>query len=208
MGTSIISGQGSSSVRPRLIVGLGNPGTRYEGTRHNAGFMAVDRLVAGQGGLFQKEPRWKAQVARLAPSKALVVKPETFMNLSGAAVAAIASFHRIAPPEILVIYDDVDLPLGRLRLRLSGSAGGHNGISSIAQSLGSSDFPRLRIGITSEGSRPAGQDLADFVLGRFGDQDRPPLEDALERAVQAVTKALQLGMNAAMNQFNQAPDPK
>ncbi len=180
-----------------LIVGLGNPGRSYEQTRHNVGFDLLDRIARRGGVEFQSKPRWQAHLARLADGT-LLLKPQTFMNLSGRAVRQVADFHRWPPQRVLVAYDDIALPLGRLRLREKGSAGGHNGMRSIIEHLGTEAFPRLRIGIGS--SQPGG--LTGHVLGRFGEDERETLENALATAEQAVQLALARGVAAAANRYN------
>jgi PTH1 family peptidyl-tRNA hydrolase len=185
---------------PRLIVGLGNPGKSYEHTRHNIGFMVMDALAARLESRFQGEKRWQADVAKLA--QGWLMKPLTYMNLSGQSVGGFAKFHRIRAEEILVVIDDVDLPLGRLRLRPSGSAGGHNGLKSLIAHLGTQAFPRLKVGIATESGRPAGERLVGHVLGTFGETEKAALAQVLDRAVEAVSTALRVGLGTAMNLFN------
>jgi peptidyl-tRNA hydrolase, PTH1 family len=180
----------------RLIVGLGNPGREYSETRHNVGFMVLDRLAAGAGAIFRGEKKWRADVA-LAGS-VLLCKPQTFMNLSGESVHALGHFYKIEPAQMLVVLDDMALPLGRLRIRENGSAGGHNGLKSIIAHLGTSAVPRLRIGIGDTG--PGG--ASSHVLGRFALAERPALDDALGRAVEAIETAQREGITAAMTRFN------
>lgn len=193
-----------------LVVGLGNPGPRYAGTRHNIGFEVLDRLAADNQLRFESHKAWDALIARQQGQGGgyWLLKPQTYMNLSGRAVASLCRYHRIAESRCLVVYDDVDLPLGRLRLRLGGSAGGHNGLASIIEQMGSADIPRLRIGISSALGRPAGSRMADHVLEPFSSAERPAVDAAVLRATKAIIKALHFGLNAAMNEFNQAPDPK
>lgn len=179
----------------RLVVGLGNPGREYADTRHNVGFLLVDRLAARERATWRHERRWQAEVARTGPIH--FCKPLTYMNLSGQSVRALADFHKIVPGEVLVIVDDFALPLGKLRLRPGGSAGGHNGLKSIIAHLGTQTFPRLRIGIGG-----ATGDTVDHVLGRFALAERGPLDQSLERAVDAVEFAQQHGLEAAMNTYN------
>lgn len=181
----------------RLIVGLGNPGREYAGTRHNVGFMVADRLAAGAGAIFRVEKKWRAELA--STGGLLLCKPQTYMNLSGECVGAIGQFYKIAPSEMLVVLDDMALPLGRLRIRENGSAGGHNGLQSVIDHLGSSAVPRLRIGIGA-----AQPDAAtDHVLGRFALAERQSVDDALSRATEAIEFAQSHGLAAAMNRFNQ-----
>lgn len=184
-----------------LIVGLGNPGDKYDGTRHNAGFLAVDAL-ADKGRFSVSRVRFKALTAQaeVGGRGALVMKPTTYMNLSGEAVGEAARFYHIPPANVLVISDDVDLPLGKLRIRTGGSAGGHNGLKSIIQHLGTDQFPRIKIGV---GGKPhPDYDMADWVLGKLRGEDRKVLDKAAERAAEAVACFLKDGPQKAMNQFN------
>lgn len=188
-------------VTPQLIVGLGNPGLEYRDTRHNIGFMVVDELASRHGVSFTEEKRWHGLVAKIPG--AWLLKPQTFMNESGRSVRAVGQFYRVEPGATMAVYDDVDLPLGRLRMRLSGSAGGHNGIKSMIAALGTQDFPRLKLGIAApEHGRPAGDRLVGHVLGKFREEERPTLNLVIEKAVDAVIHALQSGLDAAMNRFN------
>ena len=177
-----------------MIVGLGNPGREYAGTRHNAGFAVVDRLAALDAASFHKDG-----LAEVATSKGVILcKPASFMNSSGEPVSAIARYHRVAPAEILVVLDDVALPVGKLRLRLNGSSGGHNGLQSVIDSLGTEEVPRLRIGIGGPGDAT----LTGHVLGRFTAEESQAFEESLERAVAAIEYAQGNGAVAAMNKFN------
>jgi PTH1 family peptidyl-tRNA hydrolase len=182
----------------RLVVGLGNPGPEYEGTRHNVGFDLVDRLARETGAKWSKEHKFRAKVA-LLPGGVVLAKPLTYMNLSGNAVARLLRHHRLGPSRLLVVYDDTALPVGSLRFRAGGSAGGHNGIKSIIASLGGEAFPRLRLGI---GPAPPGEELVDFVLGRFSPEERVEVEKILEIAAEGVSYALSAGLEAAMNRHN------
>ncbi len=186
----------------RLVVGLGNPGRRYARTRHNIGFMVVDEVVRRAGESWLGDRSLNSEVARLGSLRLL--KPQTYMNESGRAVAALSRFHQWQPPQLLVVYDDVSLPLGRLRLRASGSAGGHNGMRSIIQHLGSDGFPRLRVGI-GEGRRSTGEGLTDHVLGDFTEAEEIDRSEAVDRAADAIETVLQRGWEAAMNEFNIPP---
>lgn len=179
----------------RVIAGLGNPGREYELTRHNAGFMIADRVAAGLGVSFAKEKNFEALVAR--SGTLFLVKPQTFMNLSGHAVAAVCQFYKIEPCEVLAVYDDAALPEGRLRLRPGGSAGGHNGMRSLIACLGTSAIPRLQFGVGGADRST----LTGHVLGRFG-KDDSTLNKSLELAAGAVTMAALRGLAAAMNHFN------
>jgi PTH1 family peptidyl-tRNA hydrolase len=180
----------------RLLVGLGNPGREYAATRHNVGFMILDRLAAKAGVSFRTERAWRAELAKAGATH--LCKPMTYMNLSGEAVRAAADFYKVSPAETLVILDDMALPLGKLRLRPSGSAGGHNGLSSIIDHFGTRDVPRLRVGI---GAADPGAAVG-HVLGKFAPDELPALEQSLDRALQAIEAAQQSGFAAAMNAFN------
>lgn len=186
-----------------LIVGLGNPGRQYEETRHNVGFMVLDRLAASSGATFQSSPKWQSHLAKLPESGTLLLKPQTFMNLSGRAIQQILSFHKWTPEQMLVIYDDVALPLGTLRFREKGSAGGHNGIKSIIQHLGTDVFPRLKLGIG--GSQPG--EMTGHVLGKFSPDERPLLENMLATAVDAVQLSRSQGIAAAAHRFHTRNNP-
>ncbi len=182
----------------KLIVGLGNPGRRYENTRHNVGFHVVERLAEQAGATWAFEKRWDAELAK--GENCYFLKPQTFMNLSGKAVAGIANFFRITPAEILVVFDDVDLPLGGLRLRTSGSAGGHRGVKSIISSLGTDEFARCKVGVGRGGEGEG--DLADHVLCKFLVEEQALVEKSLDRAVAAVKDAVSLGIRSAMTEYN------
>lgn len=184
-----------------LIVGLGNVGDKYEGTRHNVGFEVVEEL--GERGSFPiQKLKHKAltQSAEISGVRVLVMKPVTYMNLSGEAVGDAARFYKIPAGQVLVVCDDVSLPLGKLRIRKSGSAGGHNGLKNIIQHLGSDQFPRLKVGV---GGKPdPDYDLADWVLGKFRGEDRKVMDEAVKRAADAVECILKDGCEKAMNRFN------
>lgn len=182
----------------RLVVGLGNPGPEYEGTRHNIGFALLDRIAASRGWKWSRDRKLRAKVAGENASLVLA-KPLTYMNLSGNAVSRIARLHKLRPEQILVAYDDVDLPIGRLRFRANGSAGGHNGMKSIIEYLGTSEFPRLKIGIGSASEKGG---LVDHVLGRFEEEEWAELEKVLANAEDGVNCMLSSGLDAAMNRFN------
>jgi PTH1 family peptidyl-tRNA hydrolase len=182
----------------QLIVGLGNPGRQYEDTRHNIGFMVLDRLAAASGVAFQSSPKWQCHLAKLPESGTLLLKPQTFMNLSGRAIRQVLAFHKWPPESMLVIYDDAALPLGRLRFREKGSAGGHNGIKSIIEHLGTDAFPRLKIGIGE--SHPG--NMTGHVLGKFSPDERPLVENTLATALEAVQLARSQGIAVAANRFH------
>ena len=184
-----------------LVVGLGNPGSQYENTRHNAGFAVIDAL-ADRGDFPVQRLKFHAltNTATVGGQGVLVMKPVTYMNLSGQAVGEAAHFYKISPDHVLVISDDVDLPLGKLRIRKGGSAGGHNGLKSIIQHLGTDQFPRLKVGV---GGKPhPDYDMADWVLGKLQGEDKRIMDDAAVRAAQAVECLLSQGIDRAMNQFN------
>lgn len=187
---------------PRLIVGLGNPGINYRYTRHNVGFMVLDEVAQRMGAGFQTEKRWTSLLAR--SGAIFLLKPQTYMNLSGEAVQSASHFFKLPAAETLVVYDDVDLPFGTLRLRPSGSAGGHNGMRSIIARLGTDAFPRLKLGIAPLGGRPAGHQLSSHVLGRFTEDERPALAEMIQRAADSVMHCLRFGLDAAMNVFNRS----
>ena len=188
----------------KLVVGLGNPGGKYEGTRHNVGFAAVDLLAKRHNLQWEAAPRGiEALVANWRIGGAILVKPLTFMNLSGAAVVGLLQFYKIELPDSLVIVDETQLETGRLRIRPEGSAGGHNGLKSLIASLGTNQFPRLRIGV---GRGDARRDLADHVLARFEPEERSVIDDAIERAADAAGLFIADGVSAAMNRFNRKED--
>ena len=184
-----------------LLVGLGNPGAKYASTRHNMGFLAVDKLADLEGVKFSKL-RFKAWTAsaRLGGEQVLVMKPQTYMNLSGEAVGQAARFYKIPPEHVLVISDDVSLPAGKVRIRSGGSAGGHNGLKSIIQHLGSDQFPRIKVGVGMPGN--SDYDLADWVTGHPAGDELKPLMEALDRAVAAVPVVIRDGVNEAQNKYN------
>lgn len=181
----------------KAIVGLGNPGAEYAGTRHNVGFEVIDELARRWGARLRP---WKgvAGLAVVSGREAVLVEPLTFMNLSGEAVSRAAAFYRIDPADVLVVVDEVQLPVGRLRLRRGGSAGGHNGLKSIVQHMGDG-FPRLRIGV---GRGDPGWDLADHVLSRFTRDERSVADEAVARAADAAEMFIEQGVEAAMNRYN------
>ena len=184
-----------------LVVGLGNPGKQYEATRHNMGFDTVDRLVEDynvpQGGVKFNAMYGKG---RIGGQPVILMKPLSYMNLSGGPIREMANYFKIDPEtEMIVVYDDIDLDPGQLRIRKKGSAGGHNGIKHIIQQLGTQNFVRIKVGV---GAKPKGWDLADYVLGRFDKEDRALIEEAQERACKAVELILTDSVDAAMNEYN------
>jgi len=188
----------------KLVVGLGNPGAQYHGTRHNIGFLVVDEL-ARRWHVEQWREQHQAVVAkvRVGEDAVLVAKPLTFMNLSGDAVGGLAGFYKVAVPDTLVVLDEVALPLGRLRAGRSGSDGGHNGLKSVLERLGTRDVPRLRIGVGRGDPRT---NLANHVLGRFDGEERVQVEAAVLRAADAVVTFVAEGIERVMNVFNAAND--
>ena len=184
----------------KAIVGLGNPGREYAGTRHNIGFDVLDEVARRWH--VQLRP-WKsvADVAVVSNRSVVLVEPQTYMNLSGDAVSRIVAFHKLAPTDVLVVVDEVQLPLGRLRVRRNGSAGGHNGLKSITQHIGA-EFPRLRIGVGRGDPR---LDLADHVLSKFGREEREAVADLVSRAADAVELFAGEGLDVVMNRFNPGP---
>lgn len=183
-----------------LIVGLGNPGREYENTRHNAGFDALDALAEKLGTeVKEKKHRGLCGKGMIGIEKVILLKPQTYMNLSGESVRAAADFYKIDNEHMIVLYDDIDLDVGKLRVRAKGSAGGHNGIKNIIAHMGTQEFPRVRIGV---GAKPDRMDLADHVLGRFPQVERPVMEDAFEEAAEAAIAIVEDGIDAAMNRFN------
>lgn len=188
-------------TRPALIVGLGNPGKEYASHRHNVGFQVVDALARAHGLRFSRCKGARAHLAegQIGGKPVLLAKPQTFMNLSGQAVGRLSRTHGIPPERILVVYDDLDLPLGRLRLRPEGGSGGHKGMRSIIEVLGTHSFPRLRVGIDRP---PTGVDPTDYVLQPFDPDQKPILNRAVDQAVAAVECWLLEGIEMAMERFN------
>ena len=188
-----------------LIVGLGNPGADYAKTRHNAGFLLVEQLAARWQVDWKRERRFNAQMARAERRghRVLLCQPQTFMNASGEAVGAVVSFYRLPRTRILVVVDDADLPLGEVRLRAGGSSGGHHGLESIEQHLGSREFARLRLGI---GRQDGAREITDYVLSRFDRVEAALMEKVLDRASRQAECWLNDGIQRAMNQFNGVVD--
>ena len=184
-----------------LVVGLGNPGSKYENTRHNMGFLALDILAEKEKLTFNKL-RFKAwtATAELGGEKVLLMKPQTYMNLSGESVGEAARFYKIPAEHVLVISDDISIGTGKLRIRPNGSAGGHNGLKSIIQHLGSDRFPRIKVGVGSP--QHAEHDIVDWVIGKPMGEDAKVLRQTLERAADAVSAVISQGPEKAMNKFN------
>ncbi len=185
----------------KLIVGLGNPGREYDRTRHNVGFKVVDEIARRHGASFEASPAdaEMAKVRNLGDGGTLLAKPVTFVNLSGRAVGGLLRYFKLDVPDLLVITDDVNLPLGRLRARVQGSEGGHNGLRDIIGQLGTSEFARLRIGVGRGDTR---RDLADHVLARFDPEEQPDIERAIVRAADAGEMFSTDGILRVMNTFN------
>ncbi len=183
-----------------LIAGLGNPTKEYEKTRHNVGFDTID-VLADKHGITVEERKHRALCGKgiIGGERVLLMKPQTFMNVSGESIRDAADFYKIEPQQIIIIYDDISLEVGQLRIRTKGSAGGHNGIKSIIAHLKTQEFPRIKIGV---GAKPDRMDLADYVLSRFSQTDRGVMEDAFHAAADAVERMLTDGADAAMNQYN------
>lgn len=183
-----------------IIIGLGNPGKKYEHTRHNAGFDAIDRLAEKHNIKIDKL-KHKALIGegRIGFEKVVLVKPQTYMNLSGESVVSICQFYKPEFDHVIVMYDDIDLDVGKLRIRKKGSAGSHNGMKSIIKCIGTQEFPRVRIGVSKP---PEGWDLADFVLSRFPKEQQKDLEESFERAALTVEEIIDSGIESAMNKYN------
>ena len=183
-----------------LIAGLGNPTREYEKTRHNVGFEAID-ILADKAGTTVTEKKHKALYGKgyIGGQKVILAKPQTYMNLSGESIREIADFYKIEPENIIILCDDINLSEGQLRIRLKGSAGGHNGLKNIISHLGTQEFPRIRIGV---GEKPRGMDLADYVLGRFPKEQQAVMEEAYRDAAEAACMMIEDGADVAMNHYN------
>ena len=190
----------------KVIVGLGNPGKKYDNTRHNIGFEALD-YIADKEGISINTGKHKALIGTgyMRGEKVLLVKPQTFMNLSGESLRPIMDFYKLEPEDFIIIHDDIDLDVGRLRIRKKGSAGGHNGLKSIISHLGSMDFPRVKIGV---GEKPKGYDLADYVLSHFTKEEREEMKEGYEKSAEAAAMILRGDVEAAMNEYNRKVKPK
>ncbi len=197
----MLFGRKNTSGVEWLLVGLGNPGDKYDNTRHNVGFAAIDQLAEELRVPVQKlKYRALTQTVELGGAKVLLMKPITYMNLSGEAVGEAARFFKIPADHVLVLSDDVSLPVGKLRIRKGGSAGGHNGLKSIIQHLGTDQFPRVKIGV---GEKPhPDYDMADWVLGKFTGEDLKTISQAIQRAGKAAECYIHDGPDQAMNRFN------
>ena len=190
-----------SSSPIQLVVGLGNPGPEYAQTRHNAGFWFVDELVAGHGGLFRADNRFRGEVCRVrvAGRDCRLLKPTTFMNHSGQSVAALVNYYRVPRDAVLVVHDELDLPPGTVRLKQGGGHGGHNGLRDILKALGGADFWRLRVGIGHPGDS---RQVVDYVLGRPSKEERSQIEEALSRALASFPEMLRGEFQKAMNRLH------
>ncbi|MBC2576347.1 aminoacyl-tRNA hydrolase [Peptostreptococcus canis] len=183
-----------------IIVGLGNPGKKYENTRHNAGFDAIDKF-ADENGIKIDKLKHKALIGegRIGSEKVILVKPQTYMNLSGESVLSVSQFYKVESENIVVLYDDIDLDIGKLRIRKKGSAGSHNGMKSIIKCLGTEDFPRVRIGISRP---PEGWDLADYVLSKVSKEQEKDMLEGIDKAVKTIKEIVSSGLDLAMNKYN------
>lgn len=191
---------GNKSTFDYMVAGLGNPGIQYENTRHNAGFLAADKIADKYGVQFnrQKENAIYTDI-KISDKRILLVKPQTYMNNSGSAVSALARFYKIPPEKIIVIFDDISLDVGKLRIRRKGSHGGHNGIKDIIELLGTENIPRIKIGV---GQKPhPDYDLKDWVLGRFPKEQLSMLSESLAKAVLSVEEIIKNGIDSAMNKY-------
>lgn len=183
-----------------IIAGLGNPGKEYENTRHNAGFMAIDALADKlRVDLTERKHRAYCAKAVVGGEKVLLLKPQTYMNSSGESIRSAVDFYKVEPDHVIIIYDDINLEPGQLRIRAKGSAGGHNGIKSIIAHLGTQDFPRVRVGV---GQKPEKVDLVNYVLSHFSQGERKLMEEASKEAAEAVCEILTVGIDRAMNAHN------
>lgn len=183
-----------------IIVGLGNPTKTYEGTRHNIGFEVIDRLATDHAiDVSMKKHKALCGKGMIGGQKVVLAKPQTYMNLSGESVRELVDFYKVQPDEVIVIYDDISLEPGQLRIRAKGSAGGHNGIKNIIAHLNTQDFPRVKVGV---GEKPKGWDLADYVLSRFSSEDRKVMDESVAAAGEAVKLMLESDINFAMNKYN------
>jgi PTH1 family peptidyl-tRNA hydrolase len=185
----------------QLIVGLGNPGPKYEQTRHNVGFVFVDELARSKGASWKLENKFHGEVCKLslAGNEVWLLKPNTYMNLSGKAVAALARFYKIAPESILVVHDELDIPPGQLRLKQGGGHGGHNGLRDIVAQMGSREFLRLRVGIGHPGDS---RDVTNYVLGKASPEDQKHIDNAIDEAMRTLPQVMEGDMQPAMNRLH------
>lgn len=187
----------------KLIAGLGNPGKEYSGTRHNIGFAVIDEL-SREYGIDVNKGKFKGVIGegRIGTEKVILLKPLTYMNLSGESIRAACDFYKISAEDILIIYDDISLPVSGIRIRDKGSAGGHNGVKSIISHLGTDEFARIKVGV---GGKPDGGDLVNHVLGRFSKEDAVLIDDAVKRSAKAAAAIIKNGPREAMNEYNYIP---
>ena len=183
-----------------IIAGLGNPGEKYDNTRHNAGFLTIDAL-ASKYNIDVREKAHKALIGKgvIEGQKVILAKPQTYMNVSGESIRALVDYYKIAQEELIIIFDDISLEPGQLRIRKKGSAGGHNGIKNIISHLGTNEFPRVKVGV---GAKPQGGDLVNHVLGHFSKEDEKKMDEVLDEAVAAVETIVTQDVDVAMNRFN------
>ena len=183
-----------------IIAGLGNPGEKYDNTRHNAGFLTIDAL-ASRYNIDIREKAHKALIGKgmIDGQKVILAKPQTYMNVSGESIRALVDYYKIAQDELIIIFDDISLEPGNIRIRKKGSAGGHNGIKNIIAMTGTQNFMRIKVGV---GEKPKGWDLADYVLGRFSTEDRAKVEEAIGHAMDAAVLMMQGEVDKAMNDYN------
>ncbi len=191
----------NNSTFDYLVVGLGNPGREYENTRHNAGFMVVDRLCEKlSAGSAKSKHKADIREAKIGEKRLLIIKPQTYMNLSGQAVVEVSSFYKISKDKIIVIFDDTSLPIGKIRIRKNGTHGGHNGMKNISELLSTNDILRIKVGI---GEKPHHDfDMKDWVLGHFTQDERKTLDEAIDRSISAVTDIVKFNVDTAMNRYN------
>ena len=189
----------------KIVAGLGNPGAQYANTPHSVGFETVDALAASLGATWEAKPRFRCEMAKceIAGEKAILVKPMTFMNLSGEAVAPVVGYHNATAADLVVVQDDIDLPLGRIRIRKGGSCGGHNGVRSVIERLGTPGFARVKLGVGKDR-----EDVVGFVLGKFDPASRKVMDSVVAEAAKAVVAVISQGCERAMNAYNgwRAPD--
>ena len=196
----------SNTETPLLIVGLGNPGSKYDRTRHNVGFDVIDCLAKRWNIRLKEEKRFKGEIGQGPGPKGMkltLLKPTTFMNRSGDSVRAVIDWYKWSPQSVLIVYDDMDLPVGKIRLRKAGSAGGHNGMKSLISCLGTQEFPRLRMGIDSpKSNRVVQSDTVSYVLGRFAPPEQKIIHEVTELCADAVELAMKQGVEISMNRYN------
>jgi len=183
-----------------IIVGLGNPGLKYDSTRHNVGFEVIERF-AYEHNININQKRFKGLFGQgvVNGEKVLLLKPQTYMNLSGESVKMLLDFYQLLPKDLIIVYDDISLDIGQIRIRKKGSAGGHNGVKNIIQHLGTNEFPRIKVGV---GEKPPNWNLADYVLSRFSNEEMKEIKEAIERSVEAINEIIDKDIVSAMNKFN------